>query len=91
MHFGLPFGKVVAQPLCICNREAYVDCSDKQVFPPVKCLTVVKDGQDGLLWLGSLVSITDRLREVQYLVFASLILTESCLFSAQPVPGFHQI
>ncbi len=70
MHFGFPFGKEVAQPLCICNREAYVDCFDKQVFPPVKCLTVVKDGQYGLLWLRSLVSVTNLMREVQDLVFA---------------------
>ncbi len=40
--------------------------------PPdtVKCLGVVKDCQDGLLWLGSLVSVTDRLREAQDLVLA---------------------
>ncbi len=47
--------------------------------------------QDGLLWLGSLVFVIDRLLKAQDLVLACSILTESCLFSAQPVPGFRQI
>ncbi len=60
------------QPLCILNLEAFVNCSDKQAFHPdtVKCLGVVKEDQDGLLWLGSLVSVTDRLREAQEVVLA---------------------
>ncbi len=47
-------------------------CSYKQVFPSdtVKCLGVVKEDQDSLLWLGSLVSVTDRLRAAQDLVLA---------------------
>ncbi len=54
------------------QSEAFVNCSDKQVFPPdtVDCLGVVKEGHDGLLRLGSLVSVTDRLREAQDLVLA---------------------
>ncbi len=54
------------------QSEAFVDCSDKQVFPPdtVKCLGVVKQLQDGLLRLGDLITLTDRLREAQGLVFA---------------------
>ncbi len=72
LYFGFSVGEEVAQPLCVCNREAFVNCSDKKVFPPdtVECLGVVKEGQDGLLWLGSLVSVTDRLREAQDLVLA---------------------
>ncbi len=75
------------------TREAFVNCSNKPVFPPdiVKCLGVVKKGQDGLLPLCGLKTVTDRLREAQDLVFTCSILTESCLFSAQPVPGFHQV
>ncbi len=72
MHFSFSVGEKVAEPLRICNREAFVNCSDKQVFPPdaVKCLGLVKEGQDGPLWLGSLVSVTDLLREAQDLVLA---------------------
>ncbi len=72
LHISFSVGEKLAQPLCACKREASVDYSDKQVFPPdtVKCLGVVKEGQDGLLWLGSLVSVTDRLREAQDLVHA---------------------
>ncbi len=60
------FENLWSNPL-ICNREAYVNCSDNQVFPPgtVKFRGVVKKGQDGLLRLGGLISITDRLKEVQ--------------------------
>ncbi len=72
----------------ICNREAYVNCSDNQVFPPgtVKFRGVVKKGQDGLLRLGGLISVTDRLNEVQDLVFEQgfekrwgLLGTKTCI------------
>ncbi len=58
------------EPLHICNREAFINSSDKEIFPPAaaKCLGVVKKGQDGLLWLGSLVSVTDRLRDVRLML-----------------------
>ncbi len=48
-------GEPLAQPLCVLNREAYVNCSDKQAFPPdtVKVLGEVKVGQDDVLWLSS--------------------------------------
>ncbi len=72
LHFVLSVGEEVAQPLCLCNREAFVNCSDKQVFPQdtKERLGVVKGGQDGLLCLCNLVSVTDRLREAQDLVLA---------------------
>ncbi len=93
LHFGLSVWEDVAEPLRICNREAVVNCSDKKVFLPhtVECLGVVKKGQDGLLQHGSLISAPDRLREAQGLAFACSILTESCLFSAELVPGFLQV
>ncbi len=65
LHFGLSVGEEVAEQLRICNREAFVDYSDKQAFPPdtVKCLGVVKKGQEGFLRLAGLMTVTDRLRE----------------------------
>ncbi len=52
--------------------KPFVDCSDMQVFPPdtVNCLGIVKTGQGGLLQLGGLITVTDRLCEAQDLVFA---------------------
>ncbi len=64
------FENLWSNPL-ICNREASVNCSDNQVFPPcaVKFRGVVKKGQDGLLRLRGLISVTDRLNEVQDMGF----------------------
>ncbi len=58
----------MAEPLRKCNREAIFDCSDKQVFTSdtVKCLGVVKKGQDGFLRLAGLITVTDRLRELTF-------------------------
>ncbi len=71
LHFGLSVGEEVTELLFICNQEAFVNCSDKQAFSPdtVKCLGAVKKGQGGLVRLGGLIIITDRLREAQDLVF----------------------
>ncbi len=46
LHFGFSVGEKVTEPLRKCNREALVNCSEKQVFPPdtVKFLGVVKEG-----------------------------------------------
>ncbi len=70
--FPFSVGGKDLEDMCVCNREAFAHCTDKQVFPSVtvKCVAVVKEGPDDLLWLGSLVSATDRLREAQDLVFA---------------------
>ncbi len=56
LHFDFSVRGEVAEPLHIFSREAFVNCSDKQVFPPdtAKCLRVVKKGQDGLLWFDGL-------------------------------------
>ncbi len=72
MHNGFSVGEKIAEPLRICNREAFVNCSDQQVFPldANKCLRVVKVGQNGLLRFGALISITDQLHEAQDLAFS---------------------
>ncbi len=61
-------GEVV---FCRCNRWAFVDYPGKQVFPPdtVERLGVIKESQGGPLRFSGLVSVTDRLREAQKLVF----------------------
>ncbi len=66
-HFGFSVGEATVH----LQSGAFVNCSDKLVFLPgtVKCLRVVKEGQGGLLRLSGLVSVTDRLREAQGLVF----------------------
>ncbi len=90
LHCGFSVGQEVTEPLRIRNREYFINCSDEQVCPAgtVKCLAVVKEGQDGLLRLGGLISETDRPRED--LVFAKSILTEARLFRAEEVPDFCQ-
>ncbi len=50
----------------------------------VKCLGAAQEGQEGLHWLGRLVSIPDPLREVQFLL-------NPIFFSAQPVLGFREV
>ncbi len=46
LNFEFPVREKVAKPLRISNREAFVNCFDKQVIPPdtVECLRVVKEG-----------------------------------------------
>ncbi len=72
MHNGFSVGEKTAEPLCICNQEAFVNCSDQQVLSldANKCLGVDKVGQNGLLLFGGLISITDRLHEAQDLAFS---------------------
>ncbi len=74
-------------------RDAFVNCSDKQVFPPdtYKCLAVVKNDNDSLLRVGGRISATYLLREAQDLILAWPITRGISMFSADPVRDFRQV
>ncbi len=72
LHFGFSVREEGAEPLHMFSREAFVNCSDTQAFPPdaTKCLGVVKNGQDGLLRFDGLKTVNNQLRKAQDLVLA---------------------
>ncbi len=51
LHFCGSVGEGAAKQLRVYILKAFVDCFDKQVFPPdtVERLRVIKERQDGLL------------------------------------------
>ncbi len=71
LHICLSVGEEVTKLLPIHHWETFFDCSIMQSVPPdtFECRRVIKEGKDGLLRLSGLISVTDRLREGQELVF----------------------